>query len=219
MTSYVAVATSTKVAPTRVIKATRPPDDTRARCIGEITVRPADRHRPDQRSTPGPATRQDAAGPGERLGGRAGQRDPEARRCGSSARASRRRPTEAMRLRCGSRRCPRHARLAGAAADQPQPRCSGSSLGLLLGFAYALVRHQFDRRLRSSEEVEKQFGVPVIGMIPQSSAHAAGRRPRAHAGGHRVRRRERTPAPPRASASCAPTSPTWTSTTRRGSSW
>jgi capsular exopolysaccharide synthesis family protein len=45
----------------------------------------------------------------------------------------------------------------------------GLLLGLLLGFAYALVRHQFDRRLRSSEEVEKAFGVPVIGMIPHST--------------------------------------------------
>ena len=45
----------------------------------------------------------------------------------------------------------------------------GLLLGLLLGFAYALVRHQFDRRLRTSEEVEKQFGVPVIGLVPQSS--------------------------------------------------
>jgi capsular exopolysaccharide synthesis family protein len=45
----------------------------------------------------------------------------------------------------------------------------GLVVGALLGFAYALVRHQFDRRLRSSEDVEKQFGVPVIGMIPQSS--------------------------------------------------
>jgi capsular exopolysaccharide synthesis family protein len=45
----------------------------------------------------------------------------------------------------------------------------GLLLGLLIGFGYALVRHQFDRRLRSSEEVEKAFGVPVIGLIPQSS--------------------------------------------------
>jgi capsular exopolysaccharide synthesis family protein len=44
----------------------------------------------------------------------------------------------------------------------------GLLLGLLLGFAYALVRHQFDRRLRSSDEVEKRFGVPVIGVIPQT---------------------------------------------------
>jgi capsular exopolysaccharide synthesis family protein len=38
-----------------------------------------------------------------------------------------------------------------------------------MGFVYALIRHQFDRRLRSSEEVEKRFGVPVIGLIPQST--------------------------------------------------
>jgi capsular exopolysaccharide synthesis family protein len=45
----------------------------------------------------------------------------------------------------------------------------GLLLGLMLGFVYALIRHQFDRRLRSSEEVERQFGLPVIGLIPQSS--------------------------------------------------
>jgi capsular exopolysaccharide synthesis family protein len=45
----------------------------------------------------------------------------------------------------------------------------GLAIGLVLGFGYALARHQFDRRLKSSEEVEKKFGVPVIGMIPQSS--------------------------------------------------
>jgi len=45
----------------------------------------------------------------------------------------------------------------------------GLIVGALLGFVYALVRHQFDRRLRSSEDVEKQFGIPVIGMIAQSS--------------------------------------------------
>ena len=46
----------------------------------------------------------------------------------------------------------------------------GLVVGLLIGFAYAVIRHQFDRRLKSSEEVEKKFGVPVIGMIPQSSS-------------------------------------------------
>ncbi|MGC4110478.1 MAG: polysaccharide biosynthesis tyrosine autokinase [Nocardioides sp.] len=45
----------------------------------------------------------------------------------------------------------------------------GLLLGCLLGFAYALVRHQFDRRLRSSEEVERTFGIPVIGLIPRSA--------------------------------------------------
>ncbi|HEY3529235.1 MAG TPA: polysaccharide biosynthesis tyrosine autokinase [Nocardioides sp.] len=45
----------------------------------------------------------------------------------------------------------------------------GLLLGLILGFGYAMIRHQFDRRLRSSEEVEKRFGHPVIGMIASSS--------------------------------------------------
>jgi capsular exopolysaccharide synthesis family protein len=45
----------------------------------------------------------------------------------------------------------------------------GLLVGLMLGFVYALIRKQFDRRLRSTEEVEKAFGVPVIGMVPQSS--------------------------------------------------
>jgi capsular exopolysaccharide synthesis family protein len=44
----------------------------------------------------------------------------------------------------------------------------GFVLGLLLGFAYALIRHQFDRRIRSAEEVERRFGTPVIGLVPQS---------------------------------------------------
>jgi len=46
----------------------------------------------------------------------------------------------------------------------------GLLVGLMLGFVYALIRKQFDRRLRSTEEVEKQFGVPVIGLVPQSSS-------------------------------------------------
>jgi capsular exopolysaccharide synthesis family protein len=58
-------------------------------------------------------------------------------------------------------------------ASQVLPRTSlnlavGLLLGLVLGFAYAMIRHQFDRRLRSAQEVEKQFGVPVIGLVPQS---------------------------------------------------
>ncbi len=44
----------------------------------------------------------------------------------------------------------------------------GLLLGTLLGFAYAMIRHQFDRRLRSSVDVEKKFSVPVLGLVPQS---------------------------------------------------
>ena len=53
----------------------------------------------------------------------------------------------------------------------------GLVLGVLLGFAYALVRNQLDRRLRSAAAVEKQFGVTVAGAIPaaQDLAHDPGR--------------------------------------------
>ena len=50
----------------------------------------------------------------------------------------------------------------------------GLLVGMLLGFVYALVRKQFDRRLRSAEEVEKAFGIPVIGLVPQSSSMRQG---------------------------------------------
>ncbi|WP_191907844.1 polysaccharide biosynthesis tyrosine autokinase [Nocardioides cynanchi] len=50
----------------------------------------------------------------------------------------------------------------------------GLLAGLMLGFVYALIRKQFDRRLRSTEEVEKQFGIPVIGLVPQSSSMRQG---------------------------------------------
>ncbi len=45
----------------------------------------------------------------------------------------------------------------------------GLVIGVLLGLAYALVRNQLDRRLRSSAAVEKQFGVTVVGAIPAAS--------------------------------------------------
>ncbi|WP_448809167.1 polysaccharide biosynthesis tyrosine autokinase [Agromyces bauzanensis] len=44
------------------------------------------------------------------------------------------------------------------------------ALGLLAGFAvgvgYALLRNVFDRRIRSVDQLEEQFGVPVVGTIP-----------------------------------------------------
>ena len=39
-------------------------------------------------------------------------------------------------------------------------------LGLLLGFAYALVRHTLDRRLRTAEGIEQRFDVTVVGVVP-----------------------------------------------------
>ena len=45
----------------------------------------------------------------------------------------------------------------------------GGVVGILLGLAYALIRNQLDRRLRSTQAVERQFGVTVVGAIPTAS--------------------------------------------------
>jgi capsular exopolysaccharide synthesis family protein len=52
----------------------------------------------------------------------------------------------------------------------------GLMLGLLLGAAYALLRTQLDRRLRSTAAVERQFGVTVVAAIPSEPdlQHAIG---------------------------------------------
>ena len=53
-------------------------------------------------------------------------------------------------------------------------------LGLLLGLAYAVVRSQLDRRIRSAAEVERRFKVTVVGAIPtaQNLQHDPGARAR-----------------------------------------
>src|SRR3954451_20434284 len=61
----------------------------------------------------------------------------------------------------------------------PQTRTNlllGLVLGLLLGAAYAYLRSQIDRRLRSATAVERQFGVTVVASIPSEVElqHAAG---------------------------------------------
>jgi capsular exopolysaccharide synthesis family protein len=61
----------------------------------------------------------------------------------------------------------------------PQTRTNlllGLVLGLLLGAAYAYLRSQLDRRLRSATAVERQFGVTVVASIPSEVElqHAAG---------------------------------------------
>ncbi|MCC6270171.1 MAG: polysaccharide biosynthesis tyrosine autokinase [Microbacteriaceae bacterium] len=42
----------------------------------------------------------------------------------------------------------------------------GALIGLALGIAYAVIRHTFDRRIRSAGKVESETGVPVVGTIP-----------------------------------------------------
>ncbi|MFL5897551.1 MAG: polysaccharide biosynthesis tyrosine autokinase [Solirubrobacterales bacterium] len=46
----------------------------------------------------------------------------------------------------------------------------GLLLGIILAICLALLREQFDRRLRELEDVETLFDVPILGTIPQSSA-------------------------------------------------
>jgi capsular exopolysaccharide synthesis family protein len=64
-------------------------------------------------------------------------------------------------------------------ADLPQapvePQISrntalGLVVGLLLGTAYAVLRHTLDRKLRTAADFESRFRVPVVGTIPASAA-------------------------------------------------
>jgi succinoglycan biosynthesis transport protein ExoP len=65
---------------------------------------------------------------------------------------------------------------AATAPDSPSsPKTSrnvalGILLGVLLGACLALLREQFDRRLKDLEDVEEMFDLPILGTIPQSSA-------------------------------------------------
>ena len=46
----------------------------------------------------------------------------------------------------------------------------GLALGLLLAVGYATLRSLLDRRLRSPEETERRFGVPIVGRLPADGA-------------------------------------------------
>lgn len=43
----------------------------------------------------------------------------------------------------------------------------GGILGLLLGLGYAVARSQIDRRIRSTEDVERAVGISVAGTVPE----------------------------------------------------
>jgi tyrosine-protein kinase len=47
----------------------------------------------------------------------------------------------------------------------------GLIVGLLFGIGLAFLLEQLDRRIRGSEDMEEAFGVPVLGVIPQSVAY------------------------------------------------
>lgn len=46
----------------------------------------------------------------------------------------------------------------------------GFVLGLMLGLGYAVLRSQLDRRVRTPETIERDFGVTVAGAIPETPA-------------------------------------------------
>jgi succinoglycan biosynthesis transport protein ExoP len=53
----------------------------------------------------------------------------------------------------------------------PRPRRNGligGFMGLLLGVALALGREQMDRRLKHPEELEEEFGLPLLASVPKS---------------------------------------------------
>jgi capsular exopolysaccharide synthesis family protein len=57
--------------------------------------------------------------------------------------------------------------------SSPQPRRDamlGGILGLLLGVAFAFVVERLDRRLRDPIDLERAFGLPILGTVPDSEA-------------------------------------------------
>ncbi len=46
----------------------------------------------------------------------------------------------------------------------------GGVLGLLLGLSVAFLLERFDRRIREPKDLEKVYGLPLLGVVPESSA-------------------------------------------------
>lgn len=59
---------------------------------------------------------------------------------------------------------------APVSPNTPRNVALGLVAGLLLGLGYAVLRSQLDRRLRSADGVQREFGVTVAGTIPASPA-------------------------------------------------
>jgi polysaccharide biosynthesis transport protein len=52
----------------------------------------------------------------------------------------------------------------------------GILLGLLIGLGLAFVLERLDRRIRGPEQLESIYGLPMLGVVPESSALSASRR-------------------------------------------
>lgn len=69
------------------------------------------------------------------------------------------------------------AQEAGVPSAPSSPKTSrnaaiGGVLGLFIGFALAFVLEGFDRRIKSPEELETIYGLPLLGSVPRSKALA-----------------------------------------------
>jgi succinoglycan biosynthesis transport protein ExoP len=69
------------------------------------------------------------------------------------------------------------AQLAAPPAGPSSPKTKrntilGAILGLLLGLGIALLIERLDRRIREPEDLESIYGLPLLGVVPESSALA-----------------------------------------------
>ncbi len=85
----------------------------------------------------------------------------------------------------------RIAQTASAPSGPSSPKVKrntvfGGVLGLLLGLAVAFLLERLDRRIREPDELQAIYGVPLLGVIPESAALSRS------ANGHRLARRKKT---------------------------
>jgi capsular exopolysaccharide synthesis family protein len=59
----------------------------------------------------------------------------------------------------------------------------GAVLGLLLGLGVAFLLERFDRRIREPRDLEAIYGLPLLGVVPESDALARSARRRGESGG------------------------------------
>jgi succinoglycan biosynthesis transport protein ExoP len=69
----------------------------------------------------------------------------------------------------------RIAQAAGVPSGPSSPRVNrntvfGGVLGLLLGLAFAFLLERLDRRIREPEDLQAIYGVPLLGVVPESAA-------------------------------------------------
>jgi polysaccharide biosynthesis transport protein len=59
----------------------------------------------------------------------------------------------------------------------------GAVLGLLLGIGIAFLLERFDRRIREPKDLEAVYGLPLLGVVPESDALARSARRKGESGG------------------------------------